>query len=86
MQALPPKQLNYRFRTDSNSHHKPCGCARPLFYLQPPASSSKKGSTARSTKLVAEPAAAARPREECKMVLCVNTSLGMGKGKIGRLQ
>jgi hypothetical protein len=24
-----------------------------------------------------------RPKEELKMVLCVNTSLGMGKGKIG---
>jgi hypothetical protein len=55
--------------------------------LQPLAqSSSKKGGAARSRKPAADSAAAAaaaRPREECKMVLCVNTSLGMGKGKIG---
>jgi hypothetical protein len=50
-----------------------------------PAGETKKGSAARSRKPAASSPAAAqqRPREECKMVLCVNTSLGMGKGKIG---
>jgi hypothetical protein len=59
----------------------------PAFFVhavQAPAQSSSKksSSTARSRK--AAPAAALQPREECKMVLCVNTSLGMGKGKIGK--
>ena len=54
-----------------------CSCLQP-------AAENKKGSAARSRKPAASsPAAAQRPREECKMVLCVNTSLGMGKGKIG---
>lgn len=55
-----------------------------VHHKQPPAQ-GKKASAARSRKPAAgaAAAAAARPREECKMVLCVNTSLGMGKGKIG---
>jgi hypothetical protein len=38
---------------------------------------------ANSAAGVAQPARVPFPREELKMVLCVNQSLGMGKGKIG---
>lgn len=59
-------------------------CVLCMWTCWQPAGETKKGSAARSRKPAASsPAAAQRPREECKMVLCVNTSLGMGKGKIG---
>lgn len=50
--------------------------------LQDQAPSSKKKGSRQSQP--SRPATLSMPREELKMVLCVNQSLNMGKGKIGR--
>jgi hypothetical protein len=72
---------SFRIQQTATAIHTVAMCRACLQDDGKPSSSSSQAR--KKAAGVARPPSLPVPREELKMVLCVNHSLGMGKGKIG---